>query len=95
MFPGSENSDHGVVYTDTVVFSPPAQYAADAPYQLAIVDLASGQRRTIRIVADDTTQRVHIGDTVALVKEQNGVAYYRRTAPLPSEETAKSRGALA
>jgi uncharacterized OB-fold protein len=63
----------GVVYTETVVFSPPAQYAADAPYQLAIVDLDSGQRLTVRIAG----ARVRIGDEVVLVEERNGVKWFQ------------------
>ena len=34
----------GVVYTETMVFAPPEQFAADAPYQLAIVTLEDGKR---------------------------------------------------
>lgn len=64
--------ERGVVYTETVVFSPPVQYAEDAPYQLAIVDLADGKRLTARIFG----ARVKIGDRVILLEERDGVSYF-------------------
>lgn len=66
--------ERGVVYTETVVFSPPAQYANDAPYQLAILDLAGGERLTARILGD----RVAIGDQVVFVEKRDGVSYFRK-----------------
>ncbi len=65
---------NGVVYTETIVFSPPAQYAEDAPYQLAIIDLESGKRLTVRVLGE----RVRIGDQVAFVENKGGVAYYQK-----------------
>jgi uncharacterized OB-fold protein len=65
---------NGVVYTETIVFSPPAQYAEDAPYQLAIIDLESGKRLTVRVLGE----RVRIGDQVAFVESKGGVAYYQK-----------------
>lgn len=62
----------GVVYTETIVHAAPEQYAADAPYQLAIVELDSGGRLTARVL-----DRVGIGDRVRFAEERNGVAYYR------------------
>ena len=64
----------GVVYTETVVHSATPQFAADAPYQLAIVALDSGSRVTVRISGD----RAEIGDRVVFVEERDGVAYYQR-----------------
>jgi uncharacterized OB-fold protein len=66
--------DRGVVYTETVVFSPPSLYVNDAPYQLAIVDLAAGKKLTVRIEG----QRVGIGDEVVFVEERDGVNWFRR-----------------
>ncbi|HEX7359748.1 MAG TPA: OB-fold domain-containing protein [Bryobacteraceae bacterium] len=66
----------GVVYTETVVFAAPAQYAAEAPYQIAIVDLEDGTRRTVRIFAKEARDRVQIGDHVTYREEQDGIAYY-------------------
>jgi uncharacterized OB-fold protein len=64
----------GEVYTETVVHSAPAQYAADAPYQLAIVSLDEGRRVTARIDGE----RVAIGDRVEFAEERNGVPYFRK-----------------
>jgi uncharacterized OB-fold protein len=63
-----------VVYTETIVHAPPEQYAADAPYQLAIVELDGGGRITARI-----QDRAHIGERVTFVEERGGVAYYRKS----------------
>lgn len=64
----------GVVYTETVVHAAPEQYAADAPYQLAIIDIdGGGGRITARIL-----NRAQIGDRVRFVEDRNGVAYYSK-----------------
>jgi uncharacterized OB-fold protein len=68
----------GVVYTETIVHSPPEHYAADAPYQLAIIDLHAGGRLTARVLGKSPEERVQIGDRVAFVEEKNGVSYYRK-----------------
>ena len=85
-------SRDGVVYTETIVHSPPEQYAADAPYQLAIIDLDSGGRTTIRILGKEDSERARIGDRVTFVEERGGVAYYRRAgADSAAEEPAEAR----
>jgi uncharacterized OB-fold protein len=86
----SESRD-GVVYTETVVFAPPEQYAADAPYQLAIIDLEQGGRLTVRILANEAKERAQIGDKVLFMEERGGVAYYRKAdaAPLKISETTR------
>jgi uncharacterized OB-fold protein len=62
----------GVVYTETIVHVASEQYAADAPYQLAIIELDGGAGRiTARIL-----NRAQIGERVRFVEERNGVAYY-------------------
>jgi uncharacterized OB-fold protein len=68
----------GIVYTETVVHAPPAQYAADAPYQLAIVDLDSGGRLTVRIWGKETSDRVQVGDQIEFVEERDGVSFFRK-----------------
>jgi uncharacterized OB-fold protein len=73
------DSRDGAVYTETIVHSPPEQYAADAPYQLAIIDLDSGGRLTARVLGKEPHERAHIGDRVLFVEERNGVAYYRKS----------------
>ena len=42
----------GVVYTETIVYSPPEAFLNDAPYQLAIVALEGGGRVTARILGE-------------------------------------------
>jgi len=64
------------VYTETVVHAPPEQFAADAPYQLAIVSFEDGKRATVRIAGE----RVQIGDGVELVEERNGIQFFRKRA---------------
>ena len=64
----------GTVYTETVVWAAPEQFVADAPYQLAIVDLAEGGRRTVRILG----ARVAIGDAVEFAEERGGIAFFRK-----------------
>ncbi|HEX3682166.1 MAG TPA: OB-fold domain-containing protein [Bryobacteraceae bacterium] len=77
----------GTVYTETIVHSPPEQYAADAPYQLAIIDVDTGARLTVRILGKEPNERAHIGDRVSFVEERNGVAYYRKSnSPAPADE---------
>ncbi len=71
-------SRDGVVYTETIIYSPPEQYAADAPYQIAIIDLAAGGRQTVRVLGKDPQDRARIGDRVLFVEERDGVSYYRK-----------------
>ena len=64
----------GVVYTETVVHAAPEQFAADAPYQLAIVSLDEGGRLTARIDGD----RVAIGDRVDFLEDRDGISFFRK-----------------
>jgi uncharacterized OB-fold protein len=64
----------GVIYTETVVFAPPEQFADDAPYQLAIVTLDNGKRLTARILGD----RVAIGDPVELAETRNHIPFFSK-----------------
>lgn len=66
----------GTVYTETVVHMAPEQFASEAPYQLAIVTLEDGRRRTVRIAGE----RVQIGDAVEFVDNRNGIPFYRKRA---------------
>jgi uncharacterized OB-fold protein len=92
--PGTESRD-GAVYTETIVYSPPEQYAADVPYQLAIIDLDRGGRLTARILGKEPHQRAHIGDRVVFVEDRNGVSYYRKAdAPNTAEEPSESERLL-
>lgn len=80
---GADSRD-GIVYTETIVHSPPEQYAADAPYELAIIDLDAGGRLTVRILGKEPQERARIGDRVTFVEERNGVAFYRRSDAEPA-----------
>ena len=70
------NPGPGVVYTETVVHAPPEQFAADAPYQLAIISLASGGRLTARIEG----ARVAIDDAVEFAEHRGGIPYFRKSS---------------
>ena len=76
----------GIVYTETIVHAPPEQYAADAPYQLAIIDLDNGKRITVRIIGKEAADRAAVGDRVVFFEELNGVLFYRK-ADAPSSES--------
>ena len=65
---------HGVVYTETVIYSAPEAFLQDAPYQTAIVTLEEGGRVTGRILGD----RVQIDDRVVEVEDRGGVPYFTK-----------------
>jgi uncharacterized OB-fold protein len=62
-----------IVYTVTVVHAAPAEFVADAPYQLAIISLDGGGRLTVRILGE----RVKIGDKVELAETRDGIEFFR------------------
>ena len=62
------------VYTETVVYSAPEAFAAQAPYQTAIVELDTGGRVTVRIDGE----RVAIGDRVVQMEPRDGVPFFKR-----------------
>ena len=64
----------GTIYTETVIYSAPEAFAAEAPYQTAIVTLDGGGRVTARISGD----RVSIGDRVSEVEARDGVPFFVR-----------------
>jgi uncharacterized OB-fold protein len=64
----------GTVYTETVIYSAPEPFTAEAPYQTAIVTLDCGGRVTARIAGD----RVAIDDRVAEVEGRDGVPFFRK-----------------
>ena len=67
----------GTVYTETVVWSPPEAWAADAPYQIAIVELPD-RRLTVRIAGE----RVSVGDRVRFVEYRRDVPFFERLASM-------------
>jgi uncharacterized OB-fold protein len=66
----------GTIYTETVIYSATEAFAADVPYQTAIVTLDSGGRVTGRI----SGSRVRIDDRVARVEFRDGVPFFRKIA---------------
>jgi uncharacterized OB-fold protein len=64
----------GTVYTETLIHSAPEAFVSEAPYQLIIVTLDSGDRVTGRVAGE----RVAIDDAVVLADERNGVPYFRK-----------------
>ena len=72
----TNNPGSGIIYTETVVYSPPEAYVNDVPYQLAIVELTGGRRLTGRIEGE----RARIGDRVSFVQFRNEVPFFQKTA---------------
>ncbi len=66
----------GEIYTETVVCSAPEAFAAEAPYQVAIVSLDGGGRDTVRIAGD----HVAIGDRVVEVEDRGGIPFFTKEA---------------
>jgi uncharacterized OB-fold protein len=64
----------GTVYTETVVYSAPAAFATEAPYQVIIVSLDDGGRITGRVAGE----RVQIGDRVSLAERRDTVPFFKR-----------------
>ena len=83
-------SRSGTIYTETIIHSPPEQYASDAPYQLAIIDLDRGGRLTVRVLGKEPHERASIGDRVMFVEERDGVAYYRKATALSAETESQT-----
>jgi len=68
------NLGSGTIYTETVVYSPPEAYVNDVPYQLAIIELATGRRVTGRVDGE----RAQIGDRVQFTEFRNSVPFFRK-----------------
>ena len=66
----------GIVYTETVVHLAPDAFAAEVPYQVAIVTLENGSRVTARIQGE----RVAVDDRVEEVEVREGVPFFRKSA---------------
>lgn len=64
----------GIVYTETLIHSAPEAFVSEAPYQVIIVTLDTGERITGRV----SGERVAIDDAVLLADERNGVPYFRK-----------------
>jgi uncharacterized OB-fold protein len=66
--------ESGIVYTETVVYSPPEAYVNDVPYQLAIVELEGGHRITGRIDGE----RAQVGERVIFSEFRNQVPFFKK-----------------
>jgi hypothetical protein len=64
------------VYSETIVWSPPAELADLAPYQLVLVDQEGGPRLIGRAAPGE---HIQIGDNVALDSVANGTSIFRKT----------------
>ena len=71
-----KNLTSGTVYTETLVYSPTPQFVNDVPYQLAIIQLASGGRLTARIAGE----RAAIGDAVEFLEFRDQVPFFQKAA---------------
>lgn len=65
---------NGIVYTETVVYLAPERFAADVPYQVAIVKLDDGDRVTARVDGE----RVAIDDRVVETESRDGITYFKK-----------------
>ena len=70
------NPGPGVVYTETLVYSPTPQFVDDVPYQLAIVEFPDGHRLMSRIAGE----RAAIGDRVDFLEFRNDVAFFQKAS---------------
>lgn len=73
----NRNPITGTVYTETTVYSPPEAFAAEAPYQIALITLDSGPDQGHRVTARIHGDSVSIGDAVELVETRNSIPFFR------------------
>jgi uncharacterized OB-fold protein len=78
----------GLVYTETVVHIAPERYVSEAPYQIAIVDIAGVGHKTVRILAEAGQRRVSIGERVTFDAYRDGVPCYRRSVDANSSDSS-------
>ncbi|MGO4879598.1 MAG: OB-fold domain-containing protein [Bryobacteraceae bacterium] len=64
----------GTVYTETVIYAAAEEFAAEVPFQTAIVEMDNGGRMTGRILGE----RVQISDRVGQVDSREGVPYFEK-----------------
>jgi uncharacterized OB-fold protein len=72
----------GVVYTETVIYSAAEAFAAEVPFQTAIISLdgapAPGSTGRGRVTARILGDRVSIGDRVVEVETRDGVPFFQK-----------------
>lgn len=64
----------GTIYTETIVHLAPERFAADVPYQVAIVSIDGAARITARIAGDN----VAIDDRVVEVEGRDGIPFFQK-----------------
>ena len=69
-----ETGARAIVHTQTTLHAAAAADEAHLPFQIAIVQLDAGVRRTVRIEGP----KVDIDDEVEAIDERHGVWYFRR-----------------
>jgi uncharacterized OB-fold protein len=62
----------GTVFTETVIHAAPERFAADAPYQIALVALNGGGKEMVRIEGE----RAAIGRTVREKRRETDFAVF-------------------
>jgi uncharacterized OB-fold protein len=72
---GGHEMRTGQIYTETVVHLAPERFAADVPYQVAIVKLDNGESITARVEGE----RVAIDDRVAETAVRDGISFFQKT----------------
>lgn len=70
-----EKGVRAVVHTQTTLHAAAEADELQLPFQIAIVQVAPGLRRTVRIEGP----KVEIDDEVEAIDERNGVWYFRRS----------------
>ncbi|NMD71210.1 OB-fold domain-containing protein [Bacillus sp. DNRA2] len=69
-----EISGEGIVYSVTTIYVPPAEFAQESPYTVAIIQLNDAALKVTARMAEP----VQIGDTVHFTKFENGAFYFRK-----------------
>lgn len=69
-------SGQGVVYSFTTIYTPPEAFAAEAPYDIAMIELAEKLKATVRLLKDEG-QEITIGGPVTFISEEGGKLVFR------------------
>jgi uncharacterized OB-fold protein len=68
----------GTIYTETVIYSAAEAFAAEVPFQTAIVTLDEASSAPGRITGRVLGDRVAVGDRVVEVETRDGVPFFRK-----------------
>ncbi|WP_147534389.1 Zn-ribbon domain-containing OB-fold protein [Bacillus marasmi] len=69
-----EISGEGTVYSVTTIYVPPAEFAQESPYTVAIIQLNDAALK----VTARMDEPVQIGETVHFTKFENGAYHFRK-----------------